>query len=322
MSLVSILVPVYNVEKYFRHCLESLFEQDFNSIEYLFVNDCSTDCSMDILNDMIEKYPNRKNNIKIVNHSQNMGLAAARNTAVQNATSDYIIHVDSDDYIDRNMVSKMYAAAQAGHFDIVLSDILIEYANNKSMIKADKVITKYSYLCNLVTRKSFACIFGKLIKRDLIINNNIYAKAGINNGEDYQVYPRIAYFANSIGSVNAVYHYNKCNANSYTNSLSHKGIEEIIISQGIINDFFSKDDRLSPIVIEESNIFTEISLLSVASIKEFPYIASCFKDYKSIKQYNIKLGYKILLLLIRRRMFRLSYIIISLYKILFWRKRR
>ena len=101
---VSILVPVYGVEKYIERCARSLFEQTYDNIEYIFVDDCTKDRSIVILQKVLEGYPNRKNQVKILHHEKNRGLSAARNTALDASTGDYLMHVDSDDYLRKDAV--------------------------------------------------------------------------------------------------------------------------------------------------------------------------------------------------------------------------
>ena len=84
MEKVSILVPVYNVEKYISKCAISLFEQTYSNIEYVFVNDCTKDRSIDVINNILLNYPARQGQVKIIEHEKNKGVAAARNTAVNN----------------------------------------------------------------------------------------------------------------------------------------------------------------------------------------------------------------------------------------------
>ena len=91
MYLVSILVPVYGVEKYIERCARSLFEQTYENLEYIFVDDCTPDKSIEILKRVIEDYPNRKNQVRIIHHEHNRGLAAARNTALDAATSEFYL---------------------------------------------------------------------------------------------------------------------------------------------------------------------------------------------------------------------------------------
>ena len=103
---VSMLIPIYGVEKFIERCAISLFEQTYQNIEYIFVNDCTKDDSINVLERVINRYPNRKPFVRIINHAQNKGLAGARNTAVANATGEFIMHVDSDDYVDKEIVRK------------------------------------------------------------------------------------------------------------------------------------------------------------------------------------------------------------------------
>ena len=103
---VSVLVPVYKVEKYIGRCSKYLFEQTYENLEYIFVDDKSPDRSIEILLQILNNYPQRKPQVRIIHHKKNLGLACARNTAVNNATGDFVIHVDSDDYIDRDTITR------------------------------------------------------------------------------------------------------------------------------------------------------------------------------------------------------------------------
>ena len=104
---VSILVPVYGVEKYIERCARSLFEQTYKNIEFIFINDCTKDNSIKVLEDTLKDYSTIGENVIIVEHEYNKGLAGARNTGVSNASGEFILWVDSDDSIDRSAVEKL-----------------------------------------------------------------------------------------------------------------------------------------------------------------------------------------------------------------------
>ena len=104
MSKISILVPIYGVEHYIERCARSLFEQTYPDIEYVFVDDCSSDQSIAVLEKVMEDYPLRKPHVKIIHHERNKGLSAARNTALEASAGDYVMHVDSDDYIEKTLI--------------------------------------------------------------------------------------------------------------------------------------------------------------------------------------------------------------------------
>ena len=99
MPKLSVLVPVYNVEAWIDKCARSLFEQTIDDVEYIFVDDCTSDRSIEILTATLAEYPRRIPQVKIIHHDKNRGLVASRNTALRVATGDFIIHCDSDDWV-------------------------------------------------------------------------------------------------------------------------------------------------------------------------------------------------------------------------------
>ncbi len=119
---VSILVPVYAVEDYIERCAISLFEQDYEDIEYIFVNDCTPDRSIQILEELIKRYPHREAQVQIVHHEEHRGVLATRKTAIKQATGAYIQWVDSDDWVEQEMISFLVKKAQETGADIIGSD--------------------------------------------------------------------------------------------------------------------------------------------------------------------------------------------------------
>ena len=124
---VSMLVPIYGVEKFIERCAVSLFEQTYQNIEYIFVNDCTKDNSVVILKNVMERYPQRKPQVRIIEHEKNKGLAGARNTAVAAATGEFVMHVDSDDYVDKDIVKKTILSQKKVDADIVIVDFKKAY---------------------------------------------------------------------------------------------------------------------------------------------------------------------------------------------------
>lgn len=105
---VSVCIPVYNVERYIERCARSLFEQTIGEeIEYIFVDDCSSDGSVETLMDILSEYPARRDQVKIIRFPCNRGVAAARTAAVAAATGECVIHCDADDYVEPVMYEKM-----------------------------------------------------------------------------------------------------------------------------------------------------------------------------------------------------------------------
>ena len=195
---VSICVPIYGVEKYIERCARSLFEQTYNNIEYIFVDDCSPDHSMDILKNVIEEYTDRKPSVRIIRHEHNKGLAGARNTAIDNASGDFILHIDSDDFVNEDYVSTIVSKQQEGNYDIVVNRI-VSVSNKEKSYPPYAPTHKNKYVSETLSRKANTQIIGKLIRRQLYTDYSIKNVEGINNSEDYQVYSQLVFYAKSIG---------------------------------------------------------------------------------------------------------------------------
>ncbi len=254
---VTIIIPIYNVEKYIERCVVSLFEQDFEDIEYIFVNDCTPDNSVEILQKLIEKYPLRKPNVKIIHHKENKGLGWARNTGVKHATGEYILHTDSDDWCELDMVSSLYNKAKETDADIVACDIYMNYENKE-------VYNKQNYTGNIKNdfQQLLLCSLSpsgcnKLTKRSLYIDNNIYPPTEISMFEDRWLNIRLFSNTNKIAYVNrAFYHYWQGNETSICTKTSTKTWNDIrwyvqttkvfLEEKGLYNQY--KDDFLQNIL--------------------------------------------------------------------------
>lgn len=109
---VSVVIPVFNVAPYIKECAESLFKQTLQNIEYIFIDDASTDRSVEILQDVIARFPSRSNQIKIIRHETNKGISYTRQEGNSMARGKWIVHCDSDDYIEPNIYEKLFEASK------------------------------------------------------------------------------------------------------------------------------------------------------------------------------------------------------------------
>lgn len=165
---VSIIVPVYNVEKYLPACLDSLINQTLKDIEIICVNDCSPDNS-DII---LQQYAEKDNRIKIVNHQQNQGLGAARNTGVQVSSAEYVGFIDSDDYVSIDMFELLYNAIKDKTVQVAMCGIS-KVSDDGLVVTTGKFLKKGEFpVVEILTNASLyeallpAC--NKLYIRDLI----------------------------------------------------------------------------------------------------------------------------------------------------------
>lgn len=119
---ISVIIPIYNVESYIRECAESLFKQTLNNIEFIFIDDASTDRSVAILNDVISKYPERQSQIKLILHKKNEGISYTRQEGVNEATGEWVIHCDSDDIVEPSAYLEMLNLGLKSKADIVMGN--------------------------------------------------------------------------------------------------------------------------------------------------------------------------------------------------------
>ena len=170
MPKVSVIVPVYNVEKYIEKCLDSLVNQTLNNIEIIVVNDGSKDNSQDIIDKYCKKYKNIKSFIK-----ENGGLSDARNAGLDICTGEYITFVDSDDLIDKDFIKILYDISKQKDADIVACST--KRFKNEPIIKQDKpvIIKEFSVLEVIkntyqTNDMEFLTAWGKLYKKFIFAN--------------------------------------------------------------------------------------------------------------------------------------------------------
>ena len=194
---------------------------------------------MDILQSVIEKYPQKRSNVVVLNNEKNRGLAYCRNIGIQNAHGDYIMHVDSDDYIENNAVKTLVEKMRQSNADIVVSDFFLVVPQGIVKKEFNFSVAKVDYLKLTLRREVPVCIWGKLYKRELYTKNSIVIPDNIDFGEDMVTLPRLVYYANKIVKVAPFYYYNQSNVNSYTKRIGEKAILSVIRTEQTLRDFFS-----------------------------------------------------------------------------------
>lgn len=167
MPKVSVIVPVYGVEKYIDRCARSLFEQTLDDMEYIFVNDATTDKSIEILEKVINDFPERKSQVTVLHHERNLGLPQARKTGIMHAKGHYIAHCDSDDWVDKDMYRSLYETAVRENSDLVVCDYSKARTNGCRSKKGCRTIDKGKFLEDLIYKKSSWSLCNKLYNRSL-----------------------------------------------------------------------------------------------------------------------------------------------------------
>ena len=206
---VSVLVPVYGVEKYIGRCAESLFAQTYKDIEYVFVDDCTPDRSMDVLRSVVSRHPVRQAQVKVIRNAVNSGIGAVRQTLIDNATGDCLTFVDSDDYLPPRAVELMCAEMGRGGVDIVdgawqrVTSGGLSGVNTPCHECDDRRYLKLLLCQNIVSNR----LWGRLYRRSLFTRNGVRLVPGIDYSEDYSVITRLMFHARRSFIDDVVYYY-------------------------------------------------------------------------------------------------------------------
>lgn len=190
--LVSIIVPVYNVESYLRECLDSLVQQTLRNIEIICVDDCGRDGSMRV----VEEYAAADDRVLILRHEANRGLAAARNTGMAVAHAPYIMFCDSDDYYELNMCEKMYTALDnAPEADIAMCGARLLHdvkRSKKIMVEDDNHHTVkfqgFRRFSPHVLRLSSKTVWTRIFRRDFLVSTGVKFPEGLRYEDAYFIY--------------------------------------------------------------------------------------------------------------------------------------
>ena len=165
MPAVSVIIPVYKVEPYMARCARALFGQTMQDLEFIFVDDCSPDRSMDIMMEVLEEYPERKGQVRCLRLPRNGGLAHARLAGVSLAQGDYVAHCDSDDALDTRAYQLMYEKAVAEDLDIVTCDFRL--VNLKKARVQSNVSEPGREIADILTGKVWGTVWSRMFKREL-----------------------------------------------------------------------------------------------------------------------------------------------------------
>ena len=208
MPKVSVVVPVYGVEKYIERCARSLFEQTLDDIEYLFIDDCTPDKSVEILKQVMEDYPQRKNKVVIHRMEQNLGQAKVRESGMRSATGEYVIHCDSDDWVHPEMYERLYHYAVTGDYDMVWCDYYRSDGKHNEYIPQKSDTQAVNLVGNMLAgsrSRLIGSVCNRLYKRRLQ-TGIIYPKANMN--EDLVIVTQLTLACKKIGHLSqALYYY-------------------------------------------------------------------------------------------------------------------
>ena len=246
MMTISILVPVYGVEKHIEECAVSLFSQSYQDLEYIFVDDCSPDHSIEVLKDVLQRFPERNGQVRVIRHEHNRGLGAARKTALAAATGEFVMVVDSDDVVMTDAVEKLYRQQQQTGSDIVDGGFCRLTPQGKGPAVVPYHGDKENMLCLILLQNTLPHqLWARLVRRSLYIENDIDSIEGVNMAEDYAVMPRLLYFGTRTYIDDVIYLYRDSDTSTFKSaaaSIEARHVGSFIDANAAVFHFFQDHD--------------------------------------------------------------------------------
>lgn len=238
---VSVIIPIYNVSKHIEKCLISLFSQTLKDIEFIIVDDCSIDNSLEIIHNIINNYPSKRNLVKIIKHPVNLGVSSARNTALLYSSKKYVGFVDADDWLEKDMYTSMYEASVSNDIDFLWTDYYENYKHKQirktQLFNDDRILL----IEEMLGENMIGAMWNKLIKKDLFISNNVKFSEGNNMCEDLRVCIELLYYSKRRKYLPmSFYHYYK----PEYGSLSMNIVRSKHLHQGWVNNILGIQDFL------------------------------------------------------------------------------
>ena len=276
---LSIIIPVYNVDKYISRCIDSVVFQDLSETEYeiIIVNDGSLDNSVSI----VEKYTCNNSNIKIV-HRPNGGLSAARNTGLSHATGRYVWFVDSDDWVESNCIGEILTFAENNNLDVLCFGAKI-YHSAHVIKEIPSATEKQGYIFNghefVVNVNTIPSAWSALYRRQYLVDNNLMFYEGILH-EDQEFTPRAYCLANRIAYLHKpVYYYYQREGSIMKSSQNEKRCRDLLAVADSLYAFANKNLMVgSPVYIK---LIQKVNFCLTQSIA---FYDTSFFDYREYSQ--------------------------------------
>ena len=224
---VSVIIPIYKVERYITRCAESLMRQTLPEVQFVFVDDATTDNSISLLEAVLERYPERRGDVVILRHNANKGLPSARNTGLSVAEGEYIFHCDSDDFVEVDMLAKMYALVEKESADIVWCDWYLSFEGSERYMRQPDYGNAEDALKAMLSGGMKYNVWNKLVARRLYAENFISFPDGYGMGEDMTMMLLFMKAGKVAHLPEAMYHYIKTNTGAFSQTYSERHLIEL-----------------------------------------------------------------------------------------------
>ena len=221
MCSLTYIIPIYNVSSYIEKSARSLLEQSYSNIEYIFINDCSSDDSEITLHQIIEEFPERCDRIKVITNEQNLGSATTRNIGLDMARGEYVMFADSDDWISCDYVESMLHQIEVGRDDIVYCDYFESYDSNEKLIRQNYGIDNIECIRAMLGGGMHGSTCNKIYRRSFLLKSKQRFVERADLFEDVSWNIRLFACTTRVSYIpKAFYHYIQYNSNSIIKSMA------------------------------------------------------------------------------------------------------
>lgn len=307
MPLVSVIVPVYNVEQYLEKCLSSIKNQTLQDFECIIVDDGSPDDSITIC----KRFAEEDKRFKII-RKQNEGLSMARKTGYENACGKYLLFVDSDDWLEQKMLEQLVTPAEQSEAEIVICDYYKDFADHNEKVTYKLPADKYKQVESFAVKPGYMNYFwNKLFLKSFFDSSKVEFPKGISLCEDLYVTFKLFYLSKKVIQVNIpLYHYNRANVTSMTNNFTQKSYQNrLFVTKEILR--FLEENKTECDYSRISNfykLYTKLMLVLVPALHDEKLWNETFPEAnKYVWQTPMKLRHKLLTWLCSMGMFKTAY---------------
>ena len=267
---VSVIVPIYKIERYLHQCIDSILEQTFTDFELLLIDDGSQDRCPAIC----DEYAEKDERIRVF-HKPNGGLTSARNCGLDNAKGEWIMHIDGDDWVAPTYIEELYNAAIKNDADIAICGFRFAYEDGSSVIEHptiwddDKSVSLNRYISSVWTTA-----WGSIHKSCLYHNNDVRSPKNITYCEDFHLMARLCYFADKVISIDSPLYNYRQQLSSIMHSLNDKTWRDELTAYKEIIDFFRNQGELEKYI-------KAMSWRTLKATQEMTLDTSRFEDFKN-----------------------------------------
>lgn len=248
MPKISIIIPIYNAEKFIEQCAHSLFAQTMDELEFIFIDDCTPDDSITIIENVLTYYPHRISQTRIVRMAENSGIAAVRRYGISLATGEYVMFCDSDDWVDIHICDELYSKASIHNSDVVFCDFYRSTDTDQNYVKRElNNIQDIFSLQKYIIKNQYWTVWAIIIKRSIYLRNEIIYPS-YNNAEDAILICQILFYIKSFAYVNKGLYFYRYNPKSISCKMDINSIEFRVNEQKgnimLLEQFYKKQDCL------------------------------------------------------------------------------